>query len=86
MELVSDTEEYGKEFFECEYGITFPGAPKILIGSLDPMGIQHMGTYDHPFDWSKYIYLPATFFRKTDFPDKINLELTITKRNSAIIY
>lgn len=86
LELVSDTEEYGNEFFTCEYSISFPSAPKALTGKLNPMGMESTGTYDHPFDWSQYIYLPATFFRKTDFPDKIHIDLTITKHGGVQVY
>lgn len=86
MELVSDTEEKGCEFFDCKYTVSFPSAPKMLTGKLISMGIDTMGTYDHPFDWSKYIYLPATFFRKTDVPGKINIELTITRRGKLQVY
>lgn len=79
MELVSDTEEYGSEYFDCEYNISFSNVTKTLAGNMNPQKMDSLGTYDHPFDWTKYIFIPATHFRKYELPEKINVELSIVK-------
>lgn len=83
MELTTGTDCHGSELFTCRYKITFTGIEKFITGTMCPMTVESMGTYDYMYDWRNYIYLPVTHLRNIQLPDDMTIQISIVKNEES---